>query len=90
VDALAVGLSLALIGSTIALPAVVIGLVAAAFTATGMALGRQIGARRGRRAEVLGGVILIAIGTKVALRALIRRLTLLIQTTGPNSPTLLE
>ena len=65
IDALAVGLSLAMVGSTIALPAVVIGLVAAAFTATGMVLGRQIGARWGQRVEVIGGLILIAIGAKI-------------------------
>ena len=42
-DALAVGLSLAMLGSSIARPAVVIGLVAAAFTLTGMLLGSLLG-----------------------------------------------
>ena len=65
IDALAVGRSLAMIGSTIVVPAVVIGLVAAAFTATGMLLGRRIGALWGKRVEVLGGLILIGIGIKI-------------------------
>jgi putative Mn2+ efflux pump MntP len=38
IDALAVGLSLAMIGSSIVVPAMIIGLVAARFTATGMLL----------------------------------------------------
>jgi putative Mn2+ efflux pump MntP len=67
IDALAVGLSLALIGSGIVLPALVIGLVAAAFTSAGMLLGRQIGTRWGKRVEILGGLILFAIGIKIVL-----------------------
>ena len=67
IDALAVGLSLAMIGSTIVVPAIVIGVVAAAFTGVGMVLGRRIGSLWGRRVEVLGGLILIAIGVKIVL-----------------------
>ena len=67
IDALAVGLSLAMIGSTIVLAAVVIGLVAAAFTATGMVLGRRIGALWGKRVEVFGGLILIGIGVRIVI-----------------------
>jgi putative Mn2+ efflux pump MntP len=65
IDALAVGLSLAMIGSPIVVPAAVIGVVAAAFTATGMALGRTIGSLWGKRVEVVGGLILIAIGVRI-------------------------
>ena len=71
IDALAVGLSLAMIGSTIVIPAVVIGLVAAAFTATGMVLGRRIGSLWGKRVEVVGGLILIAIGVKIVMEHLL-------------------
>jgi putative Mn2+ efflux pump MntP len=70
IDALAVGLSLAMVGSTIAIPAVVIGLVAAGFTATGMLLGRRIGAIWGKRVEVAGGLVLIGIGVKIVLEHL--------------------
>lgn len=67
IDALAVGLSLAMIGSEIIVPAIVIGLVAAVFTITGMLLGRRIGSLWGRRVEALGGFILVAIGTKIVI-----------------------
>ena len=65
IDALAVGLSMAMVGTGILIPALVIGLVAAALTAAGMLLGRWIGGAWGTRVEVLGGVILIAIGIRI-------------------------
>ena len=71
IDAFAVGLSLALLGITIWYPALVIGLVAAAFTAVGLHLGRRFGALLGRRTEVDGGGVLIIIG----LRILVEHLT---------------
>jgi len=71
IDALAVGLSLALVGSAIVVPAVVIGIVAAAFTAVGMVLGRRIGSMWGKRVEVLGGLILIGIGVKIVVEHLL-------------------
>jgi putative Mn2+ efflux pump MntP len=58
IDALAVGLSLAMIGSPILVPAIVIGLVAVAFTSAGMVLGRRIGSLCGKRVEAMGGIIL--------------------------------
>ena len=67
IDALAVGLSLALLGSAIVVPALAIGIVAAGFTCAGMLLGRQIGPRWGQRVEILGGIILLAIGAKIVL-----------------------
>jgi len=65
IDALAVGLSLALLGVSIWWPAIVIGLVAGAFTVVGMQLGKRFGALLGRRMEVIGGIVLIAIGVKI-------------------------
>ncbi len=70
IDALAVGLSLAMIGSTIAGPALIIGLVAGALTIVGMALGRRIGTLWGKRVEIVGGLILIAIGVKIVIEHL--------------------
>jgi manganese efflux pump family protein len=67
IDALAVGLTLAMVGSAIAIPAIVIGTVAAAFTTIGMMLGRRIGALWGKRVEVLGGLVLLAIGIKIVV-----------------------
>ncbi len=65
IDALAVGLSLALIGDSIGIAALVIGVAAAGFTVTGMVLGRRIGQLWGQRVELLGGAILIVIGLKI-------------------------
>lgn len=65
IDALAVGLTLAMLGWTIVVPAICIGLVATAFTTAGMVLGRHIGNLWGLRVEGLGGLVLIAIGVKI-------------------------
>jgi manganese efflux pump family protein len=67
IDALAVGLSLGLIGSAIINPALIIGIVAAGFTTLGMSLGRKIGSIWGKRVEIAGGFILIAIGVKIVI-----------------------
>jgi manganese efflux pump family protein len=67
IDALAVGLSLAVIGAPIVVPAVVIGIIAAGMTVTGMLLGRRIGAFWGKRVEIFGGLILFAVGTKILI-----------------------
>jgi putative Mn2+ efflux pump MntP len=65
IDALAVGLSLALLGVSIWLPSVVIGVVTATLTAIGVTFGSRIGSRWGRWAEVAGGLVLIFIGARV-------------------------
>jgi putative Mn2+ efflux pump MntP len=64
-DALAVGLSLAALRVAIVFPAVVIGIVAYAMTVLGVKIGPALGRIIGRRAELLGGVILILIGIKI-------------------------
>jgi putative Mn2+ efflux pump MntP len=65
IDALAVGLSLAVLGVNIWLPALVIGLVAGSLTVAGMMLGRRLGQAWGKRVEIFGGLVLIAIGVKI-------------------------
>jgi putative Mn2+ efflux pump MntP len=65
IDALAVGLSLAMLGVSIWTPAVIIGLVAAAMSAVGGAFGSRLGKRWERRAEAVGGLLLIGIGLHV-------------------------
>jgi putative Mn2+ efflux pump MntP len=70
IDALAVGLSLALLGVSIWYPAIVIGIVAGVLTVVGMELGKRFGALLGRRMEVVGGLILIAIGVKILIEHL--------------------
>jgi putative Mn2+ efflux pump MntP len=67
IDALAVGISLAVIRSGIVIPALTIGVVAGGLTVVGMVLGRRIGTVWGRRVELLGGLVLIIIGLKILM-----------------------
>jgi putative Mn2+ efflux pump MntP len=64
-DALAVGLSLGVIKAGILYPAAVIGIVSFALTIVGARLGPVIGRAAGRRAEILGGLVLIGIGLRI-------------------------
>ncbi|MFA5807150.1 MAG: manganese efflux pump MntP family protein [bacterium] len=68
IDALAVGISLGVLHSEgIVYPGVVIGIVACTFTAAGLHLGKRLGAVFGKRMEVVGGLVLVAIGVKILL-----------------------
>jgi manganese efflux pump family protein len=67
IDALAVGLSLAMLRVHVVFPSIVIGVVAAGLSLTGLLLGRRLGTAFGKRTEVLGGLILIAIGVRVLI-----------------------
>lgn len=69
IDALAVGLSLAMIKVEIWIPSLVIGLVACLFTVIGLFLGTKAGAIWGKRIEVIGGCVLILIGLKIVFSA---------------------
>jgi putative Mn2+ efflux pump MntP len=67
VDALAVGLSYATIGMAILYPSLLIGVVAFIMTLMGTKLGPLLGQIIGKRAELLGGLILILIGMKILI-----------------------
>jgi putative Mn2+ efflux pump MntP len=67
IDALAVGLSLAMIKVQILYPSIVIGIVAAAMTVIGLALGKRLGMKFGKRMELVGGLVLIGIGLRVLI-----------------------
>lgn len=68
IDALAVGVSLGVLHNEgIVYPGVVIGVVACTFTAAGLHLGKRLGAVFGKRMEIVGGVVLVAIGVKILL-----------------------
>lgn len=64
-DALAVGLIMAFMDVSVWFPSVVIGLVAAALTTIGIRFGARLGSGWGRRAEIAGGIILLAIGLHI-------------------------
>jgi manganese efflux pump family protein len=67
IDALAVGISMALLGVSVWLPSIVIGVVTATLSTIGITFGGRIGSRWGRWAEIAGGAVLILIGCKVLL-----------------------
>ncbi len=71
IDALAVGLSFAMLNTPILVPALTIGVVTAGITAAGMVLGRRIGRLWGPRVEMAGGIVLIAIGAKIVAQHMI-------------------
>jgi putative Mn2+ efflux pump MntP len=70
IDALAVGLSLGVIKAGILYPASVIGIVCFVMTVIGARLGHLVGRVVGRRAELLGGLILIGIGLRILIEHL--------------------
>jgi putative Mn2+ efflux pump MntP len=72
IDALAVGLSLALLDVNVFWSALLIGGVSAVLSLVGLLLGNQLGLRFGKSMEILGGMILIAIGLRVVITHLIR------------------
>lgn len=65
IDALAVGVGLAFVDTPIAVVAVAIGLCTFTMVTLGIMLGRVLGEMVGRRAEVIGGVILIGVGAVI-------------------------
>ena len=71
IDALAVGMSLSFLNVPIVTPAIVIGLVTFSLSFAGVYLGNHFGHFLGNKVEVLGGVILIAIGLRILIEHLV-------------------
>jgi putative Mn2+ efflux pump MntP len=67
IDAFAVGLSLAMLRVPIVYPVVVIGVVTAGLSMAGLLLGNRLGKKFGKRMEIIGGIILIAIGIRIVI-----------------------
>ena len=70
IDALAVGVGLAFVDVHIGWVAAAIGSATFVMVAIGVMLGRVLGAVAGKRAEILGGLLLIGIGTAILLEHL--------------------
>jgi putative Mn2+ efflux pump MntP len=71
IDALAVGLSFAFLSVNIAFAGSIIGVVAMVVTTIGFVVGRRAGKLIGKRAETLGGSVLIAIAFRILLSHLL-------------------
>ncbi len=70
IDALAVGLSLSLLQEGIIVAASIIGIVTFIISFIGVAIGKRTGRFLGNKIEILGGIILIGIGTKILIEHL--------------------
>jgi putative Mn2+ efflux pump MntP len=62
IDALVVGFGLAFADTSIVTPAVAIGVATLSMVTLGLLIGHRIGAVVGKRAEIFGGLVLIAVG----------------------------
>jgi len=71
IDALAVGISLAMAGNVnIWLAALFIGICTCGFSAVGVKIGNVFGSRFEKKAQIAGGVILLILGTNILLEHL--------------------
>lgn len=66
-DALGVGLSLALLKINILTAGLMIGLVSLLFSVTGMLVGNKLTEKFGDRMEVAGGIVLLLIGLRILM-----------------------
>ncbi len=73
-DALAVGLTLGVTGTGILVPCIVIGVVTFVMSAIGLVSGKRLGCTFGSRMEIVGGLILVAIGVKIAVEHVVKAL----------------
>ena len=67
IDALAVGVSFAVLNTKIYYPSAVIGIVCFIITALGMIFGQKLSKMLGKKAVLVGGLVLIGIGIKIVV-----------------------
>ncbi len=65
IDALAIGLSLAMLKVNIWYPSIMIGIVTTVMSFFAIKIGARLGALFGKQMEIFGGLILIVIGTRI-------------------------
>ena len=74
IDAMAVGISLAMAGNVnIWTAALLIGVITFGFSAAGVKIGNVFGSRFEKKAQVAGGVILILLGIKILIEHLMEK-----------------
>lgn len=66
-DAMAVGLSMAMVKTPVVYLSIVIGVVTAGLSVFGLLAGTKLGETFGKRMEILGGLILIGIGLNIVI-----------------------
>lgn len=67
IDALAIGISIAILDVNIIYASSIIGIIAFIFSFFGGIIGNSIGSILNKKAEIIGGVILIIIGVKILI-----------------------
>ena len=67
IDAFAVGITFAILNTSLLFPCTIIGIVAFLFSIAGIFIGKKLGDYFGDKFQILGGVILILIGFKILL-----------------------
>jgi putative Mn2+ efflux pump MntP len=67
IDAMAVGLGMAMLGIAIWYPSIVIGLVTASMSVLAIVGGSRVGGWMGKRAQIAGGIVLILIGVRIVI-----------------------
>ena len=67
IDALAIGLSFALLNVSILVPVILIGIMAFGFSVLGVLIGKKAGQVFGNKVEIIGGFILIGIGVNILI-----------------------
>ncbi len=65
IDALAVGLSLAVLDANIWVPAITIGVITSGLSYLAIKIGTKMGTLFGSRMEIAGGIVLLGIGVKI-------------------------
>lgn len=70
IDAFAAGITLPILGAPLVLSLATIGVTTAILSTLGLFAGRRFGALLGKRLDVVGGLVLIALGTKILVEHL--------------------
>lgn len=70
IDALSIGIGLAMVEVNMLMAFITIGLVTFAVSILGMYSGKRIGCFLGKKMEIIGGIILVAIGIKILIEHL--------------------
>lgn len=64
IDAMAVGLSMAMLKASVWAPSLIIGVITLGLSIFGLQIGNRLGETFGKRVEILGGLILLGIGLR--------------------------
>ena len=70
IDALAIGITFACLKIHIVMPVITIGLITFIISVIGVKIGNRFGDKYEKKAEIMGGVILILLGIKIVLEHL--------------------